>query len=411
MRRYSHISVAIPLMDERKSLSKLVKCIRKQTFREFEVFICVNQPEDWWNDPEKRTICLENEMILNQLRMITDFPVFLIDKSSQGNGWDKKRSGVGWARKVILDTIVSLKGPEELIVSLDGDVQFSETYFQSVLDRMNDSPDAMALTVPYYHSLNECESNERALLRYEIYMRYYVLQLFAISNMYAFVALGSAMVFPVWAYNKVGGITPLKGGEDFYLIQKFCKTGMLLLWNSESVFPEGRISERVPFGTGPAVLKGCSEQERSYPFYPTELFQNVAKTYTLFATLYSKEVITPMSSFMEHQLKSKQLWEPLRKNFKKEALFIKACCERVDGLRILQYLKSEYKKLQDFGNTENSTKNLMDYCKKHNITISDNFSFELSSIDMLNDIRDMLYRKEMEERSIRDKESYNKKIG
>ena len=47
-----------------------------------------------------------------------------------------------------------------------------------------------------------------------------------------------------------------------------------------------------------------------------------------------------MTSFLRQQLDTDDLWEPLRRNFRTREHFVHACEERVDGLRILQYLKN-----------------------------------------------------------------------
>ena len=235
----------------------------------------------------------------------------------------------------------------EWVVSLDADTDFDDVYLEAVLATMNAHPDYNAFSVPYYHPLNHDEALDRPMLRYECYMRHYLLGLLRISNPYAFTALGSAMVFPLWAYRRVGGITPLQGGEDFYLLQKFAKTGNLVRQFVEPyrgqgmvVRPQGRISSRVPFGTGPAIAKGIASMDESYPFYSDEAFAAVKATYDLFPTLYDGDVETPMTPFLRQQLATDDLWSPLRANFKSRALFVRACAERVDGLRILQYLKN-----------------------------------------------------------------------
>jgi hypothetical protein len=178
-------------------------------------------------------------------------------------------------------------------------------------------------------------------------MRHYLLGLLRIGNPYAFTALGSAMAFPLWAYRRVGGITPLQGGEDFYLLQKFAKTGHIVRQFAEPyrshdmvVRPQGRVSSRVPFGTGPAIAKGVAAMEDSYTFYSDEGFAAIKATYDLFPALYAGDLETPMSPFLRQQLATDDLWSPLRANFKSRDLFVHACAERVDGLRILQFLKN-----------------------------------------------------------------------
>ena len=175
-------------------------------------------------------------------------------------------------------------------------------------------------------------------------MRHYMINMLEIGSPYAFTALGSAMAFTVAAYRKAGGITPLQGGEDFYLMQKFVKTGRVLVGGDDQehliVRPQGRVSRRVPFGTGPAVAMSLEEQKGKYLFYKREGFEAVRETYERFEELYEHDVETPMSGFLRSQLATDDLWSPLRKNFKNKELFVRACKERVDGLRILQFLRT-----------------------------------------------------------------------
>lgn len=340
MPRYAHISVALPLLAERGNLPLIVERLRRQTCRHFTLYCCVNNLEGGYGYEE-------NQSCLALLREVRDLPLVVIDRSSQGCGWTGKRKGVGWARKLLFERIMEEHGNDELVVSLDADTDFDNDYLEAVLATMNAHPDRNAFSVPYYHPLSHDEALDRPLLRYECYMRHYLLGLLRIGSPYAFTALGSAMVFPLWAYRRVGGITPLLGGEDFYLLQKFAKTGRIATQFVEPyrtqgmvVRPQGRNSSRVPFGTGPAIAKGIAAMEDSYPFYSNEGFAAVKATYDLFPALYDGDVETPMTPFLRQQLATDDLWSPLRANFKSRTLFVRACAERVDGLRILQYLKN-----------------------------------------------------------------------
>lgn len=343
--RYHHISLALPALAEKDNIPNLLGILRRQTFQDFTLYVCVNQPDDWWTLPLndwRRQVCDDNQNTLRLLNSVTDLSIITIDCSSKGMGWTHHRQGVGWARKSIFDAIISHSDNNELIVSLDADTLMSEDYLATLLQLMNAHPQAAAVSLPYYHPLTDSEDTNRALLRYECYMRHYLLQLLRISNPYAFTALGSAMAFPLWAYQRAGGISPLQGGEDFYLMQKFAKTGKILLPADPRlcVYPQGRVSSRVPFGTGPAIALGVAELSQRYPFYSAKAFDEVRDTYTMFPELYEHDVETPMSDFLRLQLKTDNLWSPLRRNFKRQDLFVHACQERVDGLRILQYLRT-----------------------------------------------------------------------
>ena len=177
------------------------------------------------------------------------------------------------------------------------------------------------------------------LLRYEIYMRYFLLNMLRIKNPYAYTALGSAMAFPVWAYKKLGGLTPVMSGEDFYFLQKLRKSGNLGIWTNTIAYPSARFSDRVNFGTGPALIKGETGDWDSYPIYYYQLFDKVKETFDLFPTLFKRDVTTPMDEFLKKQFGSNEIWKPLRDNYKDEKNFVKACVAKVDGLRILQFLK------------------------------------------------------------------------
>lgn len=391
--RYRHVSVAIPVLAEYKNLPRLVEALLSQSFKNFDIYICVNNREGWADDGDGQHSAMyhDNQKALQYLQSLdAGQPLTVIDRSSPTKGWQGKQHGVGWARKTLYDAIAATHDNDELIVSLDADTEFSASYLETVCSAMNSAPHHSALCLPYYHLLSGDDTLDRPMLRYEIYMRHYLLNLLTINCPYAFTALGSAMAFPLWAYKRVGGITPLQGGEDFYLMQKFAKTGRVLLSCNEVVRPQGRPSLRVPFGTGPAIAKGLDSMDATYPLYPVEGFQAVADTYALFDKLYDEDVETPMSDFLRQQLKTGNLWQPLRKNFKARDLFIHACQERVDGLRILQFLKTFP--------VRRAEAELETLCKLHGISMPTDFNFRSSSVADIDKVRNGLFHLEQKMR-------------
>jgi hypothetical protein len=333
------LHITIPLMDELEYLPVLLKCIDAQDVRDFAVYFCVNQPDAWWDDGGKREVCERNQQSMAYIREQADFPVKLIDRCSKGKGWQGKDHGVGWARKVVMDAASADADAADIIISLDGDTCFAEGYFRSVLDNFDEHGDAVGLSVPYYHKLCGREAEDRAILRYEIYMRHYAVNLWRIRNPYSYTALGSAMALPVKSYRAIGGMTPKKSGEDFYFLQKLVKFGRLLTWNREKVYPAARFSDRVFFGTGPAMIKGAMGHWDSYPIYHHSLFDDVGATYDAFPRLYAGAEGTPMDAFFASHMRDDDPWEPLRRNSRTVEVFTKACRDRIDGLRILQFLK------------------------------------------------------------------------
>ena len=196
------IYVALPVMDEELVVNRCLEAIQKQTYHNFKLFACVNQPESWWNNTLKVEVCHANARVMAILR---EAGAHVIDRTSRGKGWQGKDMGVGWARKVIMDEINTVASPSDIIVSTDADTVFGEHYFNSIIQLFKKHPDRMALSNPYYHCLTGGDDLDRALLRYEIYMRCYALNLWHIGSPYTFTALGSAIALPVSAYRKIGG--------------------------------------------------------------------------------------------------------------------------------------------------------------------------------------------------------------
>jgi glycosyltransferase involved in cell wall biosynthesis len=333
------IYIALPAMNELENMEHFIQCCKTQTYQNFKLVICINQPDDWWEKENKVAVCQDNALSLEYLKTIKDIQIEIIDRSSKGHGWKGKEFGVGWARKTVMDQINKQAEANDIVVSLDADTRFNFGYLDSITDNFKNHPDAVALSVPYYHDLTGDEQKDRAILRYEIYMRYYVINLWRIGSPYSFTAIGSAMALPVWAYRAIGGMTPHKSGEDFYFLQKLRKFGNVLTWNKEKVYPAARYSDRVFFGTGPAMIKGRDGDWSSYPIYPFELFDEIKATYDLFSVLFEHDATTPMDDFIEEKFGNQYIWQPLRENFKTKEQFVKACHHKIDGLRILQFLK------------------------------------------------------------------------
>ena len=389
------LHIAIPVMQELELLPATLDCIAGQINAEpFHVYICVNQPERLWNESEKRHICRENQAVLQLLSREDRFSLMVFDYASRGKGWKDKKSGVGHARKVLFDYITSHSEDDDIVVSLDADTTFGANYFSAIRKLFNRFPKSVGLMVPYYHCLTGDEVIDRAILRYEIYMRCYALNLFYIGSPYYFTALGSAMVIPVKSLKAVGGIAPYSSGEDFYLAQKLRKYGSLLLWLPETVFPSARLSDRVTFGTGPALIKGVKNNWDAYPIYPPEAFERLRKMFLLFPQLFENDCVTPVDDFLYSIFSNQNVWQPLRNNFKTEPQFIRACHQKIDGLRTLQCLRFYEKENDD---SKNLIKNIRFHC---GIELAE-FQFENSSVETLNIIRNRLFEKEQGIRRIR----------
>lgn len=335
------IYLCLPILNESENIAGLLNDLQEQSFQNFELIACVNQLDSWWGLADKKEQCIDNQKSIEILSKKQSFPVSIIDKSSKGNGWQGKQKGVGWARKLAMDKAASEGAKQDIILSIDADTYYPNNYLESALEIFSNQKNIVGLANPYYHKLTADDKANRAILRYEIYMRNYAINMLLIDNPYHFSALGSAMGTTIAIYKRMGGISPKASGEDFYFLQKLRKFGPLADFNTVKVYPASRFSDRVNFGTGPAMIKGNSGDWSSYPIYHFQLFEKIKMTYDLFPKLFIQDHETPMTSFLQNQLKKEDIWSALRKNYKSKEQFVNACSTLVDGLRILQFLKQE----------------------------------------------------------------------
>ena len=385
------IYFAIPSLNESKNIEKTLDCIASQNYDgEIKTFVCINQPEEWWNMPDKVEICEDNsktfEIIKNHK---SSQNISIIDKWNKGKGWIRKPHGVGHARHTLFAEIDKIAKNDDIIISMDADTIFNENYVKSIVENFERNRDILAISVPYYHPISGNDDVDSAMLRYEIYMRNYAIEMLRIDSPFAYTALGSAIAFKLSSYKKIGGFTPVKSGEDFYFLQQLRKVGKLAVWNDEKVYPGTRFSDRVYFGTGPAMIKGNEGNWESYPIYHRSLFLKILEVYDNIDRLFEGNLEKKFDflNFLNQHFKTEDFIKPLRKNFKNLKQFRRAFHTKVEGLRILQYLKNRQAELQI-----DDSFALQDNLKEYNFGKNIN----LNKLENLVEIRDFLVEIESE---------------
>lgn len=337
----SHIYVAIPALNELDFIGDVLSDLVAQEMNNFSLFICVNQPEMWWQNEQKLPICQNN---LKTIDFILDFcsknklQLTLIDRCSPGKGWPEKQGGVGWARKVLMDSIAALANETDIIVSLDADTRVEKNYLREIANQFALFPKISAMSLPYFHRLQGDEDHQKSMLRYEIYLRSYAINLLRIGNPFAYTPIGSAMAARVSAYHKIRGLQATASGEDFYFMMKLRKAGVVLSWCNTRVYPSSRKSNRVIFGTGPTVALGAPGQVERYPIYHPLLFDEIAAACGGFAEIFetgnSEALQQILAVFPDLE------YEKLRKNNPQLNRFIHACFSKADAFGIYKYVKA-----------------------------------------------------------------------
>jgi len=75
------------------------------------------------------------------------------------------------------------------------------------------------------------------------------------------------------AYAKVRGVPKRTAAEDFYLLGKLAKTGAVVSLDGIPISVSGRVSRRVPFGTGPAVERIARKEQ--FTLYHPGIFSHL----------------------------------------------------------------------------------------------------------------------------------------
>jgi len=284
------IIVTIPCLDDAfvfQTLDSLESAHSIDT--KIEVIVHVNSGEQTPPDTIER-----NRKIFNGLQQKINFYKNFRLLPILTEGIARKKAGVGFARKTAMDEAVrrfsSIDKPDGLIVGLDADTLVAQTYFQEIVKAM-ENLSAQCFTFQFQHNYDTTvypENVIRACRLYEIYLRYYRLKLKSFDFPFAIHTIGSCFAIRAEAYIKLGGMSPRQGGEDFYFLQKAVKMHPVYEVNVPIVFPSPRISDRVPFGTGPSVHHIV--EKGKFEVYHPELFDILSDFYRLFPTFLHEDV-------------------------------------------------------------------------------------------------------------------------
>lgn len=191
-----------------------------------------------------------------------------------------KRLGVGLARKIGCDAAARLiatgRIEHPVIYSTDADVDLPAAYYEATDDLTRKG----TWIYPFRHRAVEA-AFELPIRLYDAHMRYYVHQLDAVGSPYAYHSLGSLIAVHVEAYAAVRGFPKRNAGEDFYLLNKLAKVAPIERLTKPIIDIQARPSQRVPFGTGPALEKIRAEESvaTEYPSYHPGTFALVGQLF------------------------------------------------------------------------------------------------------------------------------------
>lgn len=271
------IIVVIPSYNEKNIQPTIDSLFLKQDDFSFnvEVIVLINNSES-----EIEEIKEQNLLTLKTLQNLSEtyskrnmhlIPVLIGDL-------DAKHAGVGWARKLGMDIAtqrfrtINFNGT---IVGLDADTVVESNYLNSIYSFFSNN-NFNAASIYFEHPITGDSFSDVHLEQikyYELHLRYYKNSLKYSNLPYSFHTIGSAFALTASAYARQGGMNRRKAGEDFYFINKLIKGEIFGEINDTKVMPSPRVSNRVPFGTGRAILEGLNTKKDLSLTYDFQSFE------------------------------------------------------------------------------------------------------------------------------------------
>jgi hypothetical protein len=314
-----------------------------------EVIVIVNSGENTGDEIVTINRQIHQQLVLNKTADVYktfDLLVHLAENVPT------KVAGVGHARKTGMDEAVrrfnTIENADGIIVSLDADCLVSTNYFVSIEKYFRNNQKSGACTIQFRHDFDENKYDKdviSACQLYEIYLRYFRLSLSFSGFPYPLHTIGSCFCVKAESYIKAGGMSQRQGGEDFYFLHKLAPMTNVGTINETLVFPSPRISDRVPFGTGPAVNKIISEG--NYKVYNFALFKILKQFYSGFDSLYianSENIlaqIIPEEIFVYADTENLQaIIIECRQNTNKPTAFRKRMFSKFDAFFAIRFLNS-----------------------------------------------------------------------
>ena len=271
------IIVVIPSYNEKNIQPTIDSLFLKQDDFSFnvEVIVLINNSESEIEEiKEQNLLTLKTLQILSETYSKSNMhliPVLIGDL-------DTKHAGVGWARKLGMDIAtqrfrtINFNGT---IVGLDADTVVESNYLNSIYSFFSNN-NFNAASIYFEHPITGDSFSDVHLEQikyYELHLRYYKNSLKYSNLPYSFHTIGSAFALTASAYARQGGMNRRKAGEDFYFINKLIKGEIFGEINDTKVMPSPRVSNRVPFGTGRAILEGLNTKKDLSLTYDFQSFE------------------------------------------------------------------------------------------------------------------------------------------
>ena len=277
-----------------------------------------------------------------------------------------KHAGAGLARKIGMDEACYRFGCIEnaggVILSLDADTQVRPDYFTAIEKEFLSESRFGGCILPFAHPVEGSDFSDeiyRAIILYELHLRYYRQALRFSGFPYSYYTIGSCFGVRADLYARQGGMNRRKAGEDFYFLNKLFPHKPFCEIKGTCVYPSPRPSARVPFGTGPVIQQLIDSDTQEYVTYNLQAFIDLKKMFGTISELFDQntgnynpfiaQLPAPLQTFLEKNNIENKLRE-IKKNTATVSSFCKRFFLWFDGFKVVKYLNfshnNSYKKIE-----------------------------------------------------------------
>ena len=331
--------LVVPAFDE--SLEALQQQIDALAATQVLLILVINAPQNASAEALART-----QDLFRQVTAARHAHVIVVDRVSAPWRLNPKH-GVGLARKIGTDLALALIEQGRIrspwILQTDADVALPPTYTDLLHEASPQIPSGVKI-FPHTHFSGDPTLHFAAQL-YDQHMDYYVAGLRAAGSPYAHHSLGSTIAVHAVTYAAIRGYPRRSAGEDFYLLNKARKIAPIEALAEPLLTIQARLSERVPFGTGPALRDIVATLQSdpsggSYLSYHPKCFEALGSAIRALDH-WAKEPAVTLDADIDQRL-SELGFDRFKKNLAKQpttsAKRQQSVHDWFDGLKTLQFI-------------------------------------------------------------------------
>ena len=339
--------IIIPVYNEYPNISETLKSINNQNkklLNDTLVVLVINNSTD-----STQEIVNNNFQTYKMLKSKKyNYECISLDYYSLKSAIPKNKFGVGLARKIGMDFILSYASKSSLIFSLDADALISKKYLSTIV-KFYKKKNFKACTVNFKHQKSKDYIINKGIKIYENALHHIANQIKKCNSPYGYISMGSTMICTVESYIAIGGMCQRKAAEDFYFMQALAKHTKIYTLKNILVYPSSRSEQRVHLGTGYRMKEYKKNQQFKNLFFSDSSYKtlqsfialvdkNYKQPYEVFNKELNKYFDYNMCNFLSnHRLNN--IWDKINNNAKSQKQFRLFFHQWFDALKIMQLLK------------------------------------------------------------------------